>query len=152
MKHLAILLLLMFGLAAPVAAGETGDDISAVLAAQAEAWNAGDIPGFMDGYWRSDEMRFASGGAVTYGWAETLDSYQRRYDTPDKMGELSFSDLDIKVLSKNYALAFGRWDLKLTGLDSGGLFTLLFEKMPGGWRIVADHTSADDAPVAVVSE
>ncbi len=148
-----LLSIMIFGLSVQASfAGEAENEIKILLEAQAEAWNAGDIEAFMEGYWKSDELRFASGGAVTYGWAGTLDSYQRRYDNSEKMGKLTFSGLDIRVLSGTYALAFGRWDLKRKGLDIGGFFTLLFEKRPEGWRIVADHTSSDDLPVAVVSE
>lgn len=148
-----LLSIMIFGLSVqPSFAGGAENEIKTLLAAQAEAWNAGDIPAFMEGYWKSDELRFASGGAVTYGWAGTLDSYQRRYDNSEKMGQLTFSGLDIRVLSDTFVLAFGRWDLKRKALDIGGLFTLLFEKMPEGWRIVADHTSSDDLPVAVISE
>ena len=154
MKISALFLsVLMLGLFLPPAfAGEAENEIKTLLDDQAEAWNARDITAFMEGYWKSDELRFASGGTVTYGWARTLENYQRGYPTPDKMGKLTFSELNIRVLSDTYALAFGRWDLKRRGGNLGGLFTLLFEKRPEGWRIVADHTSSDDLPVAVVSE
>ncbi len=152
-KYIVILSALWLGLfVQPALAGEVGDDIKALMKVQSEAWNAGDITAFMEGYWKSNELRFASGGTVTYGWAETLANYENSYPTPEKMGKLTFSGLDIRVLSDTYALAFGRWDLGREGLDIGGLFTLLFEKRPEGWRIVADHTSSDDLPVAVVSE
>ena len=148
-----LLSIMIFGLSVqPSFADEAANEIKTLLEAQAEAWNAGDIEAFMAGYWKSDELRFASGGTVTYGWAGTLANYENRYPTPEKMGQLTFSGLDVRVLSDTFVLAFGRWDLKRKALDIGGLFTLLFEKMPEGWRIVADHTSSDDLPVAVISE
>ena len=148
-----LLSIMIFGLSVqPSFAGEAENEIKILLEAQAEAWNAGDIEAFMEGYSKSDELRFASGGTVTYGWAGTLANYENSYPTPEKMGQLTFSGLDIRVLSDTFVLAFGRWDLKRKALDIGGFFTLLFEKRPEGWRIVADHTSSDDLPVAVVSE
>jgi len=150
---LAFLTALWLGLMVmPAHAGETGEEVRMLLENQAGAWNAGDIPGFMEGYWKSDKLRFASAGEVTYGWQDTLENFQRGYPTPERMGRLSFSDIDIKVLSETFALAFGRWDLERQGDDIGGLFTLLVEKRPEGWRIIADHTSSDDLPIAVVAE
>lgn len=145
------LLALAFLLSAPVMAGEE-EDVRAVLEAQAEAWNRGDIEAFMEGYWKSDQLRFASGGSVTTGWEETLESYQRRYDTPEKMGRLSFSKLDIRLLSESSALAFGHWRLKRREGNLGGVFTLVFEKIGSDWRIVHDHTSEDPLPLSVVAE
>ena len=130
---------------AATAAGEESS-IRAVLTAQAGAWNAGDLDGFMDGYTRGPDLRFASGGEVTRGWQETLDRYRRRYPDRAAMGTLTFSDLEISVLSADAAVAFGRWRLHLAavaGVEPAGLFTLtLRRESEGRWRIVTDHTSA----------
>ena len=68
-----------------------------VLDEQVAAWNRGDIEGFMEGYWQSDSLRFASGGTVRYGWQETLEGYQRGYPDRAAMGTLTFSDLDVAM-------------------------------------------------------
>lgn len=124
------------------------DSIRQVLAKQVEAWNQGDIEGFMERYQRSDTLRFASGGDVRMGWQATLDAYRKNYPDRATMGTLDFRDLDVRVLSPTSATAFGRWRLRREeGLpESGGLFTLLFEKSSADapWRIVHDHTSAAD--------
>ena len=116
--------------------------IEQVLQTQSDAWNAGDISGFMAGYAKASTLRFASGGTVTYGWQETLDRYKQHYPDRSAMGKLAFSDLDITVLSPDSALAFGRWRLKNDQGEPNGLFTLLFRKQAGAWHIVADHTSS----------
>ena len=116
--------------------------IEQVLADQAKAWNAGDIDRFMEGYARTPDLRFATGGTVTRGWQETLDHYRQRYPDRAAMGALAFSDLDTTVLSPDAAVAFGRWRLKTATGEPNGLFTLLFRRTDAGWRIVADHTSA----------
>ncbi len=97
----------------------------------------------MRGYWRSPELTFYSGGAVTSGWDATLARYQKRYQSEGReMGKLDFSALEIHVLGRNSAWVGGRWHLKMSGgKDLGGLFTLAFRKFPEGWRIVHDHTS-----------
>ncbi|MEZ4702646.1 MAG: DUF4440 domain-containing protein [Rhodothermales bacterium] len=115
-----------------------------VLDEQVTAWNAGDIPRFMDGYWKSDSLRFASGGAVQQGWQQTLDRYRRSYPDRQTMGTLAFTLEDVRVLSPEWATVFGRFHLTRDASvgDARGLFTLMFRKFPEGWRIVSDHTSA----------
>jgi ketosteroid isomerase-like protein len=117
-------------------------DIRAVLAAQAQAWNRGDIDGFMQGYWRSDNLRYASGDSVTYGWDQIRARYIETYPDRSAMGMLNFSDLNVEEIAPNAASAFGRWSLKRDKDELHGLFTLSFRKMPYGWKITADHTSA----------
>jgi uncharacterized protein (TIGR02246 family) len=116
--------------------------IRAVLDAQVAAWNRGDIDGFMNGYWRSPETVFISGDTVTHGWQTVLDRYKKGYSTREKMGTLTFSDLEIKVISKDAAVALGRWQLARAGDNPHGRFTLIFRKTSEGWRIVHDHTSS----------
>ena len=116
--------------------------IEQTLTAQAAAWNKGDLEGFMAGYAKIPTLRFATGNTVTYGWQETLDRYKERYPDRSAMGALTFSDLDITMLSPESALVFGRWRLKRDDGEPSGLFTLLWRKTDAGWRIVADHTSA----------
>lgn len=119
------------------------EQIREVMADQVEAWNAGDIEAFMAGYWQSDSLRFASGGDVAFGWRTTLERYQRGYPDRAAMGQLAFDDLDVDLIDSDHAVVFGRWQLtRASGEELGGLFTLLFERMPEGWLIVHDHTSS----------
>ncbi|MBP9212098.1 MAG: nuclear transport factor 2 family protein [Bacteroidetes bacterium] len=126
-------------------AGQTADDrsrILAVLQQQADGWNNGDIPAYMQGYAQSDSLRFASGGKVTYGWATTLERYRKGYPTREKMGTLSFTDLTVDLLSSDAAMVFGTWRLKRAADEPWGLFTLIFRNIGGEWRIIHDHTSS----------
>ncbi len=117
-------------------------EISAILLAQADAWNRGDLQAFMATYVPTDELRFASGGTVTYGWKATQDRYRRSYPDKAAMGTLTFSDLVITELAADAALAFGRWKLTREKDTPNGLFTLTLKKTPAGWRIIQDHTSS----------
>jgi ketosteroid isomerase-like protein len=117
-------------------------NIRQVLLAQTAAWNRGDIPGFMEGYIKEERLRFASGGTITRGYEATLERYLTTYATPELMGHLSFSNLDIDVLSPDRAIVFGRFNLERASDHPWGLFTLLLEKTDDGWRIAADHTSS----------
>ena len=116
--------------------------IQAVLDAQRDAWNRGDIEAYMDGYDRSPKTEFVGGDDISRGWQTVLDRYKKKYDTREKMGTLTFSEIDIKLLSKDTALVLGRWRLKRAKDEPHGVFTLLFRKTKAGWRIVHDHSSS----------
>ncbi|MGQ0541793.1 MAG: YybH family protein [Blastocatellia bacterium] len=115
-------------------------DIRAVMNQQAADWNKGDIESFMRGYWNSEKLVFVS-NQVTRGWQPTLDRYKRTYSSRDKMGQLTFSDLEITVLSKKAVVVLGSWSLAREKDNPNGKFTLVFRKFRDGWRIVHDHTS-----------
>jgi ketosteroid isomerase-like protein len=117
------------------------NDIRKVMNEQVVAWNNGDIDGFMKGYWNSPEMTFVSGVNVTKGWQPTLERYKKGYDSKAKMGVLTFTDLDITILSKKSAVVLGKWSLQREKDNPNGLFTLTFRKLKEGWRIILDHTS-----------
>jgi len=116
--------------------------IRAVMEAQQAAWNRGDIEGFMDGYERSETTTFVSGDEITHGWQTVFDRYKQRYSSAEKMGTLSFSELDIQPISPSYALADGRWQLNRAGDSPHGRFTLLFRETSSGWRIIHDTTTS----------
>lgn len=116
--------------------------IRAVMEEQSDAWNRGDIEGFMDGYARSDGTVFVSGDNVTRGWQTVLDRYKKGYDSREKMGTLTFSDLEINLVGKDGAVVLGRWHLQRSKDEPHGRFTLVFRKTKQGWRIVHDHTSS----------
>ena len=139
-KYLAAALVLLFS-GSTFAQSRSEAAIRKVMDDQAAAWNRGDIDGFMAGYWRSDKLTFVSGTDVTHGWQPTLDRYKKSYDTRAKMGVLTFSDLEITMLSKNAAVVLGSWSLAREKDNPHGKFTLNFRKFKEGWRIVMDHTS-----------
>jgi ketosteroid isomerase-like protein len=122
-------------------ADDPAKEIEAVLSRQAEAWNRGDIDGFMEHYWKSEELTFSSGGQTTRGWKSTKEGYQRRYPTREKMGRLTFSELEITALGESAALVLGRWRLERDEGPVGGNFSLVCRKLDGKWVIVHDHTS-----------
>jgi beta-aspartyl-peptidase (threonine type) len=119
--------------------------IRAVLAAQQDAWNRGDVDGYMAaGYWQSPELVFLSGGSVTRGYEPVLARYRANYQADGaEMGQLEFRETEIELLSPLIALARGRWDLAMKSSSVGGRYSLVLRKFEVGWRIVQDHSSAD---------
>lgn len=116
--------------------------IQAVLDRQIAAWNRGDLAGYMDGYARTPALVFTSGGNVRRGWQEAFDHYQARYATdPGAMGTLVFHVDSIDPVGADGAVVLGRWELTGTASAGRGVFSLVVERRPEGWRIIHDHTS-----------
>jgi ketosteroid isomerase-like protein len=115
--------------------------ILAVLTAQQNDWNKGDIRGFMAGYWNSSTLTFAGTGGFTRGWQPVMARYEKNYADKAAMGTLDFSELEIRQLWPDAALVLGKWHLQRQAGDVGGIFTLVFQKFPEGWRIIHDHTT-----------
>lgn len=143
MKPISLVCLTASLLVLPSQGGSIEQDIKEVLNAQVLAWNKGDIPGFMEGYWNSPELSFYSGKTKTKGWQATLERYKKAYQAEGKeMGKLAFTEIEIQLVSADHALVKGRWQLELKKETMGGLFTLIMKKMQPGWRIIHDHTSS----------
>ncbi|HZX10143.1 MAG TPA: nuclear transport factor 2 family protein [Acidobacteriota bacterium] len=116
------------------------DTILSIITRQQAAWNNHDIQGFMADYWQSEDFTFQSGDQRLYGWEELLKRYQTSY-AGEKMGKLTFSDIQIKVLSADSAYAIGRWKVEQDDTFKSGLFTIIFKMFPSGWKIIHDHSS-----------
>lgn len=144
MKNLiiALLFLIAFSTSLLAQSGKDAAAIQKIMDDQTAAWNRGDLDAFMTiGYWKSDKLKFVSGDRITYGWQSTLDNYKKTYSSAALMGKLTFSGLEIEVLSKDAAFVIGSWSLARDKDNPKGKFTLLFRKFKEGWRIVTDHSS-----------
>ena len=136
------ILIAVLACAAPEQASTSVAEIQSVLTAQQDAWNRGDIDAFMNGYARSASTVFVSQDEVSRGWETVRDRYRVKYSDRTKMGTLSFSEIEVTMLSPESAVVLGRWRLKRTDDEPHGRFTLILKHLPEGWRIVHDHTSA----------
>ena len=116
--------------------------VRAVLDAQAAAWNRGDLEGYMAGYDRSSATEFVGGDTITRGWQTVLERYQKKYDSREKMGVLTFSEIETTPIGNDAAIVLGRWRLQRASDQPHGTFTLVFRKTKHGWKIVHDHSSS----------
>jgi ketosteroid isomerase-like protein len=149
------LLAIQLGLAAfssaqttsPSAANQLSDStpIRKILDTQQAAWNRGDIPAFLEGYWNSPDVTFSGANGTVRGYSGLLDRYRKTYPDTKTMGQLEFLDVEIRMLGSDAALVLGKWHLARSIGDIGGVFTLVFQRFPAGWRIIHDHTSAQKA-------
>lgn len=118
--------------------------IRQVILEQQAAWNRGDIDAFMKGYWQSPELTFAGSNGVTRGWKPVLERYRERYGNVQTMGQLDFSHLEVHPLGKDAAFVLGPMASAAHFGRNGRNIHANFSTLPEGWRIVHDHTSADD--------
>ena len=137
-----LLLLSVTSVFSQTKAAKDAKAIQTVLDAQCAAWNRGDIEGFMDGYERSEKTVFVGGDNVTRGWQTVLDRYKRNYDSREKMGTLTFSDLEITPIGNDAALVLMRWHLQRAKDEPHGRSTLIMRRTKQGWKIAHDHSSA----------
>lgn len=113
--------------------------ILAVMDAQEQAWSANNLEEFMEGYWKSDSLKFyGSRGIITYGWENTLANYKKGYPTKNESGTLTFTIHDISPISKKSYWVMGEYFLKRNAGDANGIFMIIFKKIQGEWKIVAD--------------
>ena len=117
-----------------------------LLAFQRDAWNRADIDAFMQGYWRSDDLRFAGGDSYRTGWQATIERYRKTYPDAAAMGRLDFDLVEVRELAPDAVYVFGKWALErkqdAPGRAPHGLFTLIVERKDGRWVVTRDHTSS----------
>jgi uncharacterized protein (TIGR02246 family) len=118
-------------------------DVIKVVLAQENAWNKGDLTAFASSYKDAPDTLFIT-HQVSRGFAGLLDEYKHDYPNRTSMGNLTYSDLEVRSLDENYAVVIGKYHLERGKKDGGnadGLFSLVFEKTDKGWKIVIDHTT-----------
>ncbi len=116
--------------------------VTSVLDQQAAAWNRGDLTGYMAGYARIDNLVFTSGGKVRTGWQAAFDTYQAKYGSePSTMGKLAFVINQVDAIGADGAVVLGTWTVTESQHPGTGIFTVVLERRPEGWRIIHDHTS-----------
>jgi uncharacterized protein (TIGR02246 family) len=117
--------------------------IRAILDKQVVDWNRGDMAAFATGYKNSPDILFM-GSPIAKGYAQMVERYRTGYSTPEKMGKLSFSELEVQPLDERFATVTGHFHLERTtagGGNADGYFLLVVEKTSAGWKIVRDATT-----------
>jgi ketosteroid isomerase-like protein len=117
--------------------------VSNQMIKQEEAWNKGDLEGFMDCYWKSDSLRFIGKSGLNTGWQNTLDNYKKSYQNKQEMGTLKFTNKSLDFVGEQTIFVVGEWKLSREDSlgDLGGMYSLIWEKKNGVWVITTDHSS-----------
>ncbi len=119
---------------------EDENAIKATMAKQEEAWSNNDLEGFMEGYWQSDSLTYYSSGQVTQGWQTTLENYKKGYPTQEDTGTLNFKIDAITKITEDAYYVMGQYFLTLKAGDRNGTFMIIFKRIKGEWKIVADSS------------
>lgn len=112
--------------------------IQTVLKKQRIAWSKGNLDDFMEGYWKSDSLKFYGSSGITSGWHDTFVKYEKGYPTREDMGTLNFKINAISKISDDAYYVMGEYHLKRTVGNANGIFMIIFKKINGKWKIIAD--------------
>ena len=124
-------------------AEDAASAIQHTMQTQTEAWNRGDVDGFMTAYKESVDTTYI-GKSIAQGYEHIRANYKDHYTSPEAMGKLTFSNLNVRSLGENYAVVTGKFALARSAAGGGpakGVFSLVWEKTSQGWKIILDHTS-----------
>ncbi len=149
MKKIAVLLFIGVLLIACTNASKTNEvedkeAIEKLLRKQAKDWSNNHLEGFMEGYWKSDSLKFYNSNGITFGWDKTLANYKKRYPSKEHSGSLKFTINDISKIENGAYYVMGAYQLTRTVGDAKGIFMIILKKINGEWKIVADTSCAPD--------
>ncbi|CAM1363808.1 conserved protein of unknown function [Tenacibaculum soleae] len=113
-------------------------EILAIMKTQEKAWSNHDLEGFMQGYWKSDSLKFYGSNGITFGWNKTLANYKKGYPTKEHSGELKFKINDISKITEGAYSVMGEYHLTRKVGNANGVFMIIFKKIKGKWKIIAD--------------
>ncbi|MBE7688126.1 nuclear transport factor 2 family protein [Tenacibaculum finnmarkense] len=133
-----LLLLISFSCQKEVSEKEAKKEILAVMKAQETAWSNHNLEGYMQGYWKSDSLKFYGSNGLTYGWNKTLSNYKKGYPTKDHSGVLKFKVNDISKITDGAYFVMGEYHLTRKVGNAKGVFMIIFKKIKNQWKIIAD--------------
>jgi hypothetical protein len=108
-----------------------------------DRWNAHDIEGHMDVYWKSPELLVVVDAEQFNGWQQLHDSYVNGYPDRNAMGFIQPTRIQVKLLKPGLALALTWWSVTFPSSKQKmvGNTTTNLQKFDDFWKIVASHTS-----------
>jgi len=122
--------------AAAESAPDPGREAAAVLDAQIEAWNRGDLDAFCALY--AEDAVFASPTGLNRGRQAVLERYRKRYPDRAAMGTLAFDKQDVRATADTVSIV-ARWRLSYPDKpEASGLTLVVLRRTPDGWRLVQD--------------
>lgn len=140
-KNIAVFSFLFLSVSFGLAQSQMELDKQAILKVmddQQEAWSNYDLEGFMQGYWKSDELKFYGSGGLIKGWQATLDRYNKSYPSPQHTGKLKFVIDDVSPAGQDSYTVMGQYFLEREAGNANGVFLIIFKKIKGEWKIIAD--------------
>jgi hypothetical protein len=130
-------------LTSPGLPASDGQKVYEVLLKMLDRWNAHDIEGHLDVYWKSPELLVVIDSEQFNGWQQLHDSYMNGYPDRNSMGYINPARIQVKLLKPDLALALTWWSISFPNSKQKvvGNTTMNLQKFDDGWKIVASHTS-----------
>jgi hypothetical protein len=127
----------------PSAAKPDAQQVYEALLKMLYRWNAHDIEGHLEVYWRSPELLVIVGSEQFNGWQQLHDSYINGYPDRNSMGFITPVRIQVKLLKPDLALALSWWSVTFPSTKQKvvGNTTMNLQKFDDGWKIVASHSS-----------
>jgi ketosteroid isomerase-like protein len=118
-------------------------DVVKIILAQQDAWNKGDLDAYLSHYKNAPDTQ-AVLATLVRGFDNIRSAYRLNFPNKDTMGAIEDSEVEVRALGDNFALATGKYQLsrsRKSGGDISGTFTELFEKTPAGWQIIFSQST-----------
>ena len=114
-----------------------------VLLRMLDRWNAHDLEGHLDVYWKSPELLVVIDAEQFTGWQQLHDSYVNGYPDRNSMGYINPARIQVKLLKPDLALALTWWTISFPNSKQQvvGNTTMNLQKFEDGWKVVAAHSS-----------
>ena len=114
-----------------------------VLIRMLDRWNAHDLEGHLDVYWKSPELLVVVDSEQFSGWQQLHDSYINGYPDRSAMAFINPTRIQVKLLKPDLALALTWWTVSFPSTQQTvvGNTTMNLQKFDNGWKVVASHTS-----------
>jgi len=114
-----------------------------ILLKMLDRWNAHDLEGHLDVYWKSPELLVVVDSEQFTGWKQLHDSYINGYPDRNSMGFINPTRIQVKLLRPDLALALTWWTIAFPSSKQQvvGNTTMNLQKFEDGWKVVAAHSS-----------
>jgi uncharacterized protein (TIGR02246 family) len=128
---------------APSATPPDAQQVYELLLKMLDRWNAHDIEGHLEVYWKSPELLVVVDSEQFNGWQQLHSSYINGYPDRNSMGYISPARIQVKLLKPDLALALTWWSITFPNSKQKvvGNTTMNLQKFDDGWKIVAAHSS-----------
>ena len=104
-----------------------------------DRWNAHDIEGYMEVYWKSPELLVVVDSEQFNGWQQLHDSYLNGYPDRNAMGFIQPKRIQVKLLKPDLALALTWWSVTFPSSKQSVL------RSPSAFRDPIRRTSCDSS-------
>jgi ketosteroid isomerase-like protein len=126
---------------------KSSQEITTLILKGYDRWNAQDLDGYMEMFWKSPDLVYTVDNEVTWGWAELRAALLRAYPNRSAMGTINSERLQVRVLTSDLATAVNSWSMQFPKVKLVGTSLVTLRKFSEGWRVISDHTSSSEIPL-----